>query len=228
MVDEDPGISRFFYKTITVQPMTDDEALELIETKLHIVAEEAEATGLPVHIAPNVISRIVALAGGHPHLLQLLGSHLIEREEEDPDGTIDAKDLTNALRKICYEDRARVYDSTIHMLEVNGRLEAVETLLELMPSGFPSRVDKKLAIERLGQEAVHWLMQRNIIDSRNDEDYGLVDEFLRVRLLLDEADSPATQSDIEHYLIEGAILGRPYFDEPPEGGEHEEEEEEEE
>jgi AAA+ ATPase superfamily predicted ATPase len=227
MVNEDPGISRFFYKTITVQPMNDEEALELIETKLHTVAERAEESGLPVRIDPGVIARIVALAGGHPHILQLLGSHLIEREEEDPDGVVDAKDLANALRKICYEDRARVYDSTIHMLEVNGRLEAIETLLALMPAGFPSRVDKKLAIESIGQEAAYWLMERNIIDSRNEEDYGLVDEFLRVRLLLDEADSPVTQSDIEHYLIEGAILGRPYFDEPPEGGEHEEEEEEE-
>jgi hypothetical protein len=34
MVDEDAGINRFFYKTITVPPMPDDEAEDLVQTKL--------------------------------------------------------------------------------------------------------------------------------------------------------------------------------------------------
>ena len=68
-------------------------------------------TSMELSVDPDVIERTVALSGGHPHLLQLLGSHLIEHEDSDPDGVIDAHDLANSLGRICYEDRARVYDT---------------------------------------------------------------------------------------------------------------------
>lgn len=217
MINEDAGIARFFYKTITLEPMSDEEARELIETKLTQLADELDdMVGIDIRIDPEVVTRIVALAGGHPHLLQLLGSHLIEHEDEDPDGVIDSKDLTNALRRICYEDRARVYDATIRMLEMHGKLESLDAVLDLMNPGFPSRVDRSLAVEHVGQDTIHWLLERNVLAARED-DYGLVDEFLRVRLILDEAETSA-QSTLERNLIEGAIVNRPYFDEPPMSG----------
>ena len=219
MVNEDEGIARFFYRTITLQPMHEDEARELIETKLQLVAQDAEERGIPLRIDPRVIGRVVALAGGHPHLLQLLGSHLVEREDEDPDGTIDSKDLATALRKICYEDRARVYDATIRMLELSDRLEALQTIIESMPRGFPSRIDKGLAVERIGPDAVQWLLERNILSSRAEDEYGLVDEFIRIRLLLDEVDSDIERMRLEQVVIEGAVIGHAYFDDPGESEE---------
>lgn len=68
---------------------------------------EAEKRSISWRVEPTIISRVVDLSGGHPPLLQLLGSHLIAREEADPDGLINPQDLVSALRKICYEDRAR-------------------------------------------------------------------------------------------------------------------------
>ena len=118
MVDEDAGISRFFYKTLTLPPMPEEEAEDLVSTKLVAVRKAAQEEGTNLEIDPSVIDRVVKLSGGHPHLLQLLGSHLIEHENQDPDGILDARDLVNSLRAICYEDRARAYDAIVHVLEL--------------------------------------------------------------------------------------------------------------
>jgi len=68
------------------QPL--DRLGDLVETKLRAVASGARVEGTKLEIDPNIIQRIVALSGGHPHLIQLLGSHLVERENQDPDGLI--------------------------------------------------------------------------------------------------------------------------------------------
>ena len=86
MVDEDTGINRFFYTTITLQPIRREDAAELAETKLMHTVRSAADDGVKLEVDPTIVSRVVALSGGHPHLLQLLGSHLIEHEDEDPDG----------------------------------------------------------------------------------------------------------------------------------------------
>src|SRR5882672_3240941 len=96
-------------------------------------------------------SGVVALSGGHPHILQLLGSHLVEHENDDPDGIINSHDLLNSLRRVCYDDRARVYDSTIHALQVHDRLDSFGLLLRSVPYGFPTRIDSDIAKEFLGK-----------------------------------------------------------------------------
>jgi hypothetical protein len=201
MVDEDPGINRFIYRTITLGNMTLDEATELIETKLTVVAENAEEQGIDLTIDPDVIDRVVALSGGHPHILQLLGSHLVEHENDDPDGIIDSRDLMSSLRRVCYEDRARVYDSTIHFLELHGRLDALILLLSSIPVGFPTRIDRYQARRFLDTESLDWLMKHNILSAHSSEYYGLVDEFLRIRLLLDRPE-PTEVVNIERLIIE--------------------------
>lgn len=82
MVDENSGVARFFYKTLTLLPMHRDEAEELVETKLTAVAEAAHKQRINLRIDPEIIPRVVKLSGGHPHILQLLGSHLIEHESD--------------------------------------------------------------------------------------------------------------------------------------------------
>ena len=69
MVDEDSGISRFFYKTMTLRPMPSEEATDLVENKLKTVVQKADEDGIPVTVDPQVIPRVVALSGGHPHVL---------------------------------------------------------------------------------------------------------------------------------------------------------------
>jgi hypothetical protein len=206
MVDEDSGINRFFYTTITLQPIQRDDAAELVESKLMRIVQSAADNSFKLNVDPSIVSRVVALSGGHPHLLQLLGSHLVEHEDEDPDGIIDSRDLLNSLRRICYEDRARVYDSTIHELEVNTKLDGLRNLLNwVASSGFPTTMDRDRATEIVGPDTLQWLVDHNVLSIRSPEDYGLVDEFLRLRLIFDEAESPGDQEEWERQMIRGHI-----------------------
>lgn len=186
MASEDSGVNRFFYKTLTLLPLPEDEASELVESKLTQVIGKAEEEDLQIVIQPDVIERVVRLSGGHPHLLQLLGSHLIEHENENADGRLDAIDLAGALHTICYEDRAGVYDSVLHTLEVEGKLGALRELMMIASYRCPTRIDRRKAQDRVDPPALDWMVTHNILTPIEDNEYGLVDEFLRIRLLLDD------------------------------------------
>ncbi len=166
--------------------MGNSKSTELITRKLQTVVKEAEAEGQKLGVDPSVIDRVVNLSGGHPHILQLLGSHLIENESDDPDGVINARDLVTALRTICYEDRARVYDAAIHTLEVYGHLDSLRQLIEIAPRTFPTRIGKRRSLKLIGKESVDWLVTNNFIRPLDSAAYGLMDEFLRIRMLLDD------------------------------------------
>ena len=207
MVDEDTGVSRFFYQTISLLPLTELEATELLESKLSIAAKKAEEDGYEIRIAPEIVQHVVALSGGHPHILQLLGSHLIEHEDAEPDGVIDERDLVKSLRRICYEDRARVYDSTLHNLDINLKLDTLRSLLHTVSAGFPTRIDKNV-VARLSEdgtvqaEDIHWLIEHNVLANVSENEYGLIDEFLRIRMLMDRTESQEAAEELEQRLIE--------------------------
>ena len=205
MVDEDSGVARFFYETITLDPLTVSESEELLHDKLVQAIEWADEDGTPLSVDPSVIDRVVALSGGHPHLLQLLGSHLIDHEDDDPDGVIDARDLATALRRICYKDRARVYDTTLHELNVHGRLEDLGNLLQLAKPGFPTRIRRETVADNISAEALHWLAEHNVIVARGADHYGLIDEFLRIRLVMDAEDSEVERARAETRLLEADL-----------------------
>ncbi len=204
MLLEDPGIARFTYKTITLAPMDREEATQLIETKLGLVVADAKLKQMPLNIDPNIIQQIVALSGGHPHLLQLLGSYLIDNENDDPDGLLDAQDLTTALRRICYEDRAQVYDSTLHKLDVEGMLTAFRKLVLAAPTKFPTCIPKRDALKITAPEVLQWMFENNIFTVDSDGAYILLDEFLRVRLLMDGVEEEDRKSQIEERLLAGS------------------------
>jgi hypothetical protein len=201
MVNEDPGVARFFYETITLAPFSKEEAKELLHDKLVKAVQWAREDGVDLHVDPAVVSRVVRLSGGHPHLLQLLGSHLLDHEDDDPDGTIDTRDLTNSLRRICYKDRAWVYDSTLHELDLQNRLESLETLLQVAAPGFPTSIRRTAASEAVAPEAIHWLTEHNVIVPTDDNHYGLVDEFLRIRMILDLEESEIARAKAEDELL---------------------------
>jgi len=213
MLTEDQGVARFFYKVIPLEPMDLDEAGYLIEEKLKEVAADAKRKGHRLHVDPSVISRVIAISGGHPHLLQLLGSHLIEHEDEDPDGVIDSRDLYTSLARICYEDRASVYGSMLHNLEIYNKLDGLLTLFGLTSAsptgivnrGFPTRIDKQSAQSLMDANDLSWFVSNNILRPSGPDAYGLVDEFLRVRLLLDQAESEHERELLEQRLINGKV-----------------------
>jgi hypothetical protein len=202
MLLEDRGLARFIYKTISLDPMSSEDATDLLQTKFEAVVESARVAGDNVTIVPDIIPRIVALSGGHPHILQLLGSYLLEHENEDPDGSIDSKDLLNSLSRICYEDRAQAYDATIHMLTLEHELENLEQILELAGHKFPTRILRSDAEEILGAEALKWLVDHDILTVADSSYYGLVDEFLRIRVLLDAEQTQARKELIERKIID--------------------------
>lgn len=201
MLKEDAGVNRFFYKTVTLLPMSTTEATELVEAKLVQVVRHAEGNRIRLHIQPKIITRIVNLSGGHPHLLQLLGAHIVENEDDNPDGIIDAKDLLNSLSKICYEDRARVYNSTIHMLELHNKMDALKSLLDMASPKFPTRISRRKAKEVVTEKSLEWLIEQNILSVVTEKEYGLLDEFLRIRMVMDEATHEAEAMRLEKRLI---------------------------
>lgn len=208
MVAEDPGISRFVYETIILKPMLQEESFELIEAKLWRVASHARENGIALDIEPTIIQRIVALSGGHPHILQLLGSHLIEHESEESDGKLDASDLYDALRRICYKYRGQQYESILHLLEVNGKLDTLKSLLGAARPGFPTRIERATAQKIAADDALQWLVDRNVLSVPSKDFYGLLDEFLRVRLIFDGAESLQEVKIAERMLIEKAALAK--------------------
>ncbi|MCG3118686.1 MAG: hypothetical protein ALAOOOJD_00940 [bacterium] len=207
MLKEDAGISRFFAKTITLSPMPPEEAALLIETKLAQAARAAEQQGLRLQVQPSVIARIAALSGGHPHLLQLLGSYLLANEENNPDGVINSKDLVDALRKICYEDRGYVYDDTLYRLEIYSMLETLKNLFAMASPEFPTRMPRRAAHKVADEEAIAWLISEHILSVISREEYGLMDEFLRIRLLMDETERESDMFSLEKRLINRGAIG---------------------
>jgi hypothetical protein len=204
MLAEDPGIGRFIYKTIILSPMEDDDATQLIETKLGLVTAEAVKQGTKVNIDPDIVPRIVALSGGHPHLLQLLGSYLVENENEDPDGIMDAQDLTSSLRRICYEDRAQVYDSTLHKLDTAGQLGSFRKLISIARQKFPTRILKSDALKTVDADTLQWMFDNNIFTVESNGAYRLLDEFLRIRIMMDVSGEDDRWGQIERRLLMGS------------------------
>ena len=186
MIDEDEGLQRFFYKRIDLQPMPIAEAQELFEAKLNLVIEDARQRDLEIEVNPDIIGIVVALSGGHPHVLQLLGSHIVDHENQSDDGTIDKNDTVEALRTVCYEDRGYVYERLLHSLKMSGYLDDLKKIFSMADRSFPTRVPRDQT-DGMSQKALQWLTDNNILLVVNDYEYGLVDEFLRIRLLLDSA-----------------------------------------
>ena len=182
------------------------------------VRRAATREGISLKIDPGVIQRIVELSGGHPHILQLLGSHVVEHEDEDPDGIIDPQNLLGSLQRICYEDRANVYISTLHNLELHNKLDTLRSLLGLSPEfsaqlllpGFPTKINRTLAKECVPPEDIQWLIDNNILSIHSDDHYGLLDEFLRIRMIFDQVNKESEQEGWEKQLILG-FAGGSYF-----------------
>ena len=72
-----------------------------------------------------------------------------------------------------------------HELEVHGKLEVLERLLDLAPTGFPTRINRRTIGARATPDEIHWLTEHNVLTVASEEEYGLVDEFLRVRMIMD-------------------------------------------
>lgn len=208
MVATDRGVERAFNRVLTLAPMTTDEARELLWSKFTAVITEVQKKGGNLAVEPDVIDRIASLSGGHPHIVQLLGSHMIQHENRSPDGLISIGDLLGALQRICYEDRRATYAATLHMIQNAGKLDSLTTLLGpgLVEEGFPTRIYRQAAAEVVPVGDIQWFVEHDILIPHSGEEYGLVDEFLRVRLAFD-AEGPTLRAEMEAELVrEGRLF----------------------
>lgn len=199
MVDEDQGVRRFFTKVINLNPLPDDEAEELLLENFKKVSDKANQEGVPLEIDFDVVEKIVHLSGGHPHLLQLLGYRIIENENSDPDGIIENRDLVGSLRTICFEDRSVVYQSVIHRLDIESKLEPLKQLFEIADIKCPTKINRDAALKIVDHVTIQWYVDNNVLLPESGDSYRLEDEFLRVRLMFDEEE--LTQ-DAEKIIIE--------------------------
>jgi hypothetical protein len=202
MIAEDQGVSRTFYRHVALGHMTEEEGMDLLDTKLLAVQADAAKRGIRLQVDPDIPKMILQLSGLHPHLIQLLGSYMIARECEDPDGILDMSDLVGSLRAICYEARGVVYERLLHTLEAEGKLEAFNRLLALARPGLPTSVACEKAQARIPVDDLEWLRAHGIIVASNGE-YGLGDEFLRIRMLLDQEERE--DSEFERSLLSETI-----------------------
>jgi hypothetical protein len=84
-------------------------------------------------------------------------------------------------RPDCY-----IYDRLLHSLKMSGHLDVLKKIISMADRSFPTRVPRDQT-DGMSQKALQWLTDNNILLVVNDYEYGLVDEFLRIRLLLDSA-----------------------------------------
>lgn len=201
MSEADAGVTRFVYETITLEPMLRDDALALVESKLWQTIADAEKQGIRLRLEDQVVLRLISLSAGHPHILQLLGSHLIEHEDQNPDGVLDSRDLYGSLERICYSDRKLVYDRLLHLLEVNAQLANLKDLLALSEPGFPTRIVREKAERACEEDDLQWLVDNSVLTTPEPGLYGLADEFLRIRLLLDSSKSSIERRDVESFVL---------------------------
>jgi hypothetical protein len=77
-----------------------------------------------------------------------------------------------SLRRICYEDRGPVYAAILHELENEDKMEAFRTLLGLTEksprdiignSGFPTSIDRKLALSSVNPADIQWLIEHGVL-----------------------------------------------------------------
>lgn len=202
MVREDSGVLRFVYKTINLGTLSADDAEALVETKFRQFVASCEESDLALDIDPDVPVRIATLSGGHPHLMQLLGSHVVESEFTDPDGHIGLEDLILSLRNICYEDRSTVYEAMMHRLELEGRVDAFKAFIMAAGGRFPGVVSRDAARKQISDEDLNWLHVNNYISIGSKETYNVIDELFRVRIIMDAEDSSETIKQIESQLID--------------------------
>ena len=188
MSEEDPGIVRFFATPLNVTSMPDDEAEDLIVSKLEECVTLSLVEGEKIQYDQKIIDSLIRLSGGHPHLIQLLGWHLIEKENEEPDGFLDIKDLTDALRTICYEDRVYIYDGMINYLKVESMYAVFLILIQKCTNVFPTRFERNFVESLCDADDIQWFIDNNYITPISDMCYGLVDEFIRIRIIMDEED----------------------------------------
>ena len=183
MIDVDDGVQRCFYKVIRLGPLRPHEARDLVSTRLDQISEDALLKGEVLSFSPRIIDALISISGGHPHVLQLMGSLMIDRLNEKEVLRFDEDDLLAALFAISHEQRSAEYDKMFHQLELCEKVDSLKRFLCTASERFPTQVPVQTAKDRIPREDLHFLVENNVL-MMSDDVYALVDEFFWVWLEL--------------------------------------------
>ena len=92
----------------------------------------------------------------------------------------------NTLTTICYQDRAPVYESWIHKLDTEGKLAPLKSLFAAASSICPTRINRNKAEGIVEAETLQWFFDNDVLLTISVDEYSLSDEFLRIRMIMDE------------------------------------------
>ena len=95
----------------------------------------------------------------------------------------------------------------MHSMRNESVFSDYNTFIELAGGKFPSRIDRAKAMALIEIDSIEWLLARNIISVYDDNTYSVVDEFLRIRVVMDLQESKI--DEIESELIENGELLMP-------------------
>ena len=112
---------------------------------------------------------------------------------------LELRTKTGSLRTICFQDRSVVYQSIIHLLDIEGKLEPLKDLFKIADVKCPTKINRDTALEIVDRDLIQWYVDNNILLPESGDSYRLEDEFLRVRLMFDEEE---LTKDAETRIIE--------------------------
>lgn len=190
MIANDEGIARFVYERYSLPPFDQDEAVEFLEEKIQTVLRSPEGRQVNLHCSDDLYPLVARVTGGHPHLLQLVGSYIIDHEDGDPDNLLDYHDLVGCFQRICFQNRGPVYEKILHEIACDGHLESLKTLLSCADSHCPTHISRSKASTVVEDETCQYLLKKGILSFDSGWNrYRLNDEFLRIRIILDNPDT---------------------------------------
>jgi hypothetical protein len=110
-----------------------------------------------------------------------------------------------------------VYDSILHSLELSGKLDSVRLIVSKTKNRFPTRISRTSIKKLLPSETIQWLLDHNILSTPTNYHFGFVDEFIRVRMIMDSAENDDDIRSAEIKMLEErkGYENIGYFEEPP-------------
>ena len=91
-------------------------------------------------------------------------------------------------------------------------MERFESLMLKVGSEFPTQISRKELSNWFSPDEIQWLFENNYVAKITAASYGLYDEFLRIRILMDQQDKH--EDDVEHELLyPGEIVDLDFDDE---------------
>jgi hypothetical protein len=91
--------------------------------------------------------------------------------------------------------------SIFHPARTEDRLEDLLKLFSFAEQQFPTRIDRTAAADAIGPESLRWFVDHNILAIADSQDYSLVDEFLRVRIILDSEQERENRAKLESDIL---------------------------